>query len=384
MRITYIHQYFKTPSEPGGTRSYEFASRLARDGHDVSVICGGTNACSYEVNGFRVTQIPILYDNKMSSRQRMAAMAAFMLRSIFQAIRHPADVVLATSTPLTVAVPGILASWACRARFVFEVRDLWPSVPYELGILRDGPVYHAARLLERFTYNRADHVLALSPGMAEGVRRVNKEVPITIVPNASDHDSFATTPDRAVQIRRELGWDPADRVAVYAGSFGPTYDVLRWLNIAAHAQTWRLVLIGDGALTESAHKHAQKLGLDVDRVLLGSKAKNEVARYLAASDLCLSSLDPHPALAVNSLNKVFDALAAGRPVAFTHDGWLPELLTSCNAGWRLPKDPAQAAQFLDSLTGEDIATAAEQANQLGRSRFQREDLYHDFRSAVLP
>lgn len=384
MRITYIHQYFKTPSEAGGTRSYEFASRLARDGHDVTVICGGPTACQYQVNGFRVRQVPVSYDNKMSSRRRMAAMAAFMIRSISQAVREPADVVFATSTPLTVAVPGIIASWTRRARFVFEVRDLWPSVPYELGIIKDGPVYRAARLLERLTYSRADHVIALSPGMAEGVRKVDDRLQITTVPNASDHDIFATTPHQVAQIRSHLGWDTDDRVAVYAGSFGPTYDVLRWLHIAAQTDTWRFVLIGAGALTQSAQKLAQQLGLDVDKVLLGSKAKKEVAKYLAASNICLSSMDPHPALSINSLNKVFDALAAGRPVAFTHDGWLPELLVNRSAGWRLPGDPAQAAHFLDSLTHEDIETAAQEADQLGRSRFQREALYKSFRAALLP
>lgn len=383
MRITYLHQYFKTPEEAGGIRSYEFARRLARDGHRVTVVCGGHEAGRFETAGFRVVRLPVPYENEMSSGRRMVAMAQFMVRSIWAAVRLPADIVVATSTPLTVAVPGILASWLRRARFVFEVRDLWPSVPYQLGILRDGFVYRAARLLERLTYRRADHVVALSPGMADGVRSVNPSVPLSVVPNAADHEVFAHSADQVQQIRRDLGWSPDERVAVYAGSFGRSYDVVRWVEVAARSQRWKFVVIGAGALTGDALATARRLGVHPTQVLPGSLPKQRVARYLAAADVALSSLDQHPALEVNSLNKVFDALAAGRPVAFSHDGWLPAVLTEHGAGWRLPDGVEAAARFFDELSDADIARAAARADRLGREMFGREELYRDFRRAVL-
>ncbi|MDO5681998.1 MAG: glycosyltransferase, partial [Propionibacteriaceae bacterium] len=162
MRITYIHQYFKTPSQAGGSRSFEFASRLARDGHEVTVICGGSDARKYEIEGFTVVQLRAPYNNKYSIQRRVAAMASFMVRSVVAAAKVPADVVFATSTPLSVAVPGIIAARARNARFIFEVRDLWPEIPRALGYLNNGVLYRAARALEWFTYRSADEVVALS------------------------------------------------------------------------------------------------------------------------------------------------------------------------------------------------------------------------------
>ena len=388
MRITYIHQHFRRPDESGGTRSYEFARRLARDGHAVTVISSGSIASSYDVAGFRVMQLPVRYDNTMSVPSRIGAFVLFMARATVTASRLPVDVVLATSTPLTVAIPGVIAARIRRARFVLEVRDLWPAVPIAVGALTSRPAIWLARTLERFSYASADQIIALSPGMADGVRSVDARVPVIMVPNASDIELFRRNEAERQEIRRELGWQPDEMVLVYAGSFGRTYGVGWAVRLAAELADpkIRIVLLGSGATLGDDRVLATSLGLSAHAVRhTGALSKTETARYVAGADVVLSCLTSEPALRSLSLNKVFDALAAGRPVLFNHDGWLSDLLTASGAGWVAPEsDLVAAAALVRTLRAspDRVRLAGAAAARLGSQQFDRDLLYADFANAV--
>jgi glycosyltransferase involved in cell wall biosynthesis len=390
MRITYIHQHFRRPDESGGTRSYELARRLARDGHVVTMISSGDIASRYDVAGFQVVQLPVRYDNAMSVPHRICAFALFMARATVAAVRVRADVVLATSTPLTVAIPGVIAARIRRARFVLEVRDLWPTVPIAVGALTSRPAIWLARCLERFAYASADQIVALSPGMADGVRKVNPGVSVSTVPNASDVELFRIPEVVRQDIRRELGWLPDDTVLVYAGSFGRTYGVAWAVRLAAELADpkIRIVLIGSGATLEADRALARSLGLPDRRVRhTGALSKVETARYVAAADVALSCLTPEPALRSLSLNKVFDAFAAGRPVLTNHDGWLSDLLVEAGAGWATSgADIRRAADLVRALHFDPsrVKVAASASAELGGKRFDRDHLYDKFLASVVP
>lgn len=390
MRVTYIHQHFRRPDESGGTRSYEFARRLARDGHAVTMISSGEIATRYEVAGFRVIQLPVRYDNAMAVPARIAAFLLFMARATVAAARVPADVVLATSTPLTVAIPGVIAARLRRAKFVLEVRDLWPAVPIAVGALTSPAVIWLARQLERFAYANADVVIALSPGMADGVRSVNSRVPVTIVPNASDIELFGKSDAERHEIRRELGWQLHETVLVYAGSFGRSYGVAWTVRLAAELADGniRVVVIGSGATLDADRALATRLRVSEHALRhTGALSKTETARYVAAADVVLSCLTPEPALRSLSLNKVFDALAAGRPVLFNHDGWLSDLLVDQGAGWTTPADDlASAARLVRALRDDPdrVRRASLAAATLGSEQFDRDLLYEKFAGVVAP
>jgi UDP-N-acetylglucosamine:LPS N-acetylglucosamine transferase len=142
MKIIYLHQYFNTPTMVGSTRSYEMARRLVAYGHEVHMITswreddGRKNWFKTEENGINVHWLPVPYSNEMGFYERIKAFVKFALGSAKKAIELKGDIVFATSTPLTIAVPGIIASKINRIPMVFEVRDLWPEVPVALGILR--------------------------------------------------------------------------------------------------------------------------------------------------------------------------------------------------------------------------------------------------------
>ena len=175
MRVLYLHQYFVTPSMSGGTRSFEFARRLADAGHEVNVITANVNRCPENsaepevIDGIRVHWLPVAYSNQMSYLMRIVAFFKFAVLAARQARKVGGDIVFATSTPLTIAIPGVITSRSLKIPMVFEVRDLWPEMPIAMGALRNPVSKFLARALERFAYRHSSHIIALSPGMAKGV-----------------------------------------------------------------------------------------------------------------------------------------------------------------------------------------------------------------------
>ena len=388
MRITYIHQHFSLPNEPGGQRPWEFARRLVKDGHQVTVICGGQKQQMIDVEGVQIMRLSAPYDNTMSTPKRLISFSEFMIKAAKSAVRTKADLVFASSTPLTAAIPGIFAAYSQNVPFVFEVRDLWPEVPAQLGIIKNRSILYAARALEKFAYRAAEHVIALSPGMAEGVSRVSPATPVTVVPNASDFALFKPHAENRASIRSELGWTEEETVIVYAGSFGDSYDV-PWLvelakELYALPEKFRVVIYGRGASSERMMAEANLYGIEAEDLLPGPIPKSQVAKVLPAADYAASTMIDQPALEVNSLNKVFDALAAGTPVVFNHGGWLPDLLESVGAGLKLSRDTEEAALQLQALarSGSARQMASTAASNLGGEQFARDKLYLAFREVL--
>lgn len=389
MRIVYIHQHFNFPWEPGWQRPWQFARRLARAGHEVTVICGGKENIQEQVEGVTVRRLAAPYENAMTYGQRLRSFASFMARASWVAARERADLVFASSTPLTTAVPGIIAAKTNRVPFVFEVRDLWPEAPIALGFLKSRPIIAAAHALEKLAYRSAAHVIALSPGMEEGVLRVQPSARTTVVPNASDVENFADGRQRRAEIRAEQGWQDHETILFYAGSFGVTYDV-PWLvslagELKAAGAPVRVVIFGEGADTQRCRDIAESYGLDRYEILPGRIPRVEIERLLPAADFAVSTLVDNKALEINSLNKVFDSMAAARPVLFNHAGWLPEILGDHGAGFQLSRDPQQAAvQLQEMLSNQEInfddASAA--SLDLARTRFDRDLLFESFRNVL--
>ncbi|KAA9222760.1 glycosyltransferase family 4 protein [Corynebacterium amycolatum] len=382
MRITYIHQHFVLPGEPGGSRPYEFARRMAAAGHEVTMICGRDEAMDKTVDGIHVRRLAIPYRNEMSKRERIVSFFNFLVRASAVAARVPADVIYASSTPLTVAVPGIVAKFTQRASLVAEIRDLWPEVPIKLGYLNNPVAIFLAKQLEKAFYAASSEVVALSPSMADGVKEVAPKKRVTVIPNASDFERFDVPAEQRAAFRKEQGWGD-DVVAVYAGGFGMSYQ-LEWLvDLAAQLRrdgvgNVRFVLLGQGSDSDALYQRAENAGLDADAMFLGRQPKEDVAKYVSAADIALSPLRDDPCLEGNSLNKVFDAMAASRPVVFNHGGWLEEAATEHDAGWRLSRDiPTAAKRFAEIISDRDEMRAAGQRNrELGEKRFARDSLYN--------
>jgi len=393
MRVLYLHQYFVTPSMTGGTRSFEFAQRLVTAGHEVDVITantarGGAQSSQPEnIDGIRVHWLPVAYSNKMSYAARIAAFIKFAILAARRARRIGGDVVFATSTPLTIAIPGVLASRSLKIPMVFEVRDLWPEMPIAMGALRDPFSRYLARALERFAYRNSSHIIALSPGMARGVAETGyPREQITIIPNGCDNELLRFNTDARERFLSKHPYLGSDPLVVYGGTLGRINGVGYLVDIAHASHDLGLgvkfLIVGDGYERRSIEDRARQLGVLGKNIwLIPPVSKTEMAAVLSAACLATSLVIDLPELWKNSANKFFDALASGTPVAINHPGWQADLLNKTGAGIVLPADNAhEAARQIAELVYDEakLIAAATAAKQLATGVFDRGRLAADF------
>jgi glycosyltransferase involved in cell wall biosynthesis len=334
-----------------------------------------------EEAGIRVHWLPVPYSNHLSHGARIAAFARFAVGAALRAAGLAADVVFATSTPLTIAIPAAWAARRLRVPMVFEVRDLWPEVPIAMGALRDPLSRCAARRLERFAYARAARVVALSPGMADGVAKTGyPRGRISVVPNAADLDLFHRDASRGLAWRRRHGIEEGKLLVAYTGTLGRANGVAYLVDVAEALKSdprFAFVVAGDGQEREMIETRARERAvLGHNLWMLPPMPKSEMSDALAATDIATTLFLPLPALEANSANKFFDGLAAGCCVAVNIGGWQAELLESAGAGIRLSRNPQTAARQLQSLADDPacIASAGRNARRLAEAQFSRDKL----------
>jgi len=401
LKIIYLHQYFNTPSMSGGTRSYEMARRLVKMGHEVHILTSYRDHCATSgwfvtnEDGINIHWFPISYSNKYSDLQRIMAFLKFLIVATHRGRALTADLVFATSTPLTIAIPGYLISRRLSVPMVFEVRDLWPTLPIAIGSLRNPVLRWLAFKLERFAYVNSKHVVALSDGMKDGVvaSGYNPEK-VHVIPNSCDLDFFSVSDDgeASSRFRAENNIPGNAKLIIYCGTFGRINGVDYLVDLASSLSDvpdLYFLAIGEGAEFDNVAELAGLRGvLNKNFRLLPSVSKAEMPSILAAADLATSLFIPLKEMEANSANKFFDALAAGLPVLLNYGGWQSKLLVDNEAGLQLDRDIKVAAYQLRQLLSDSrkIRKWGLNARNLGESQFSRDDLAlkleHVFKEAV--
>ena len=390
MKIVYLHQYFVTPSMAGGGRSYEMARRLVAAGHEVHMVTSDQDVAPKEESwrrtveaGIDVHWASVPYDNSMSYGRRVRAFFEFAWLAGRRAASLNADVIFATSTPLTIALPAVFASRRAACPLVFEVRDLWPAVPIAIGAIRNPLLIAAAKWLERFAYRNSSRVVALAPGMAESVAETGyPSEKLTVIPNGCDLATFA---DESVgqDLRSRYPWLGSRKLVVFTGTFGLVNGMDYLPRLAAAVLQLdpevRFVAVGGGREFGATETLARTLGvLDRSLFLLGKQPKAVASKWTVAADINLA-LFTGPSIVWRDAvqNKFFDSLAAGRPVASNFRGWQSIVAEEAGAGLTLPADdiPAAAAALTAALQSDDwLESAGTAARSLAETRFDRDQL----------
>ena len=327
MKILYFHQHFTTPTQAGGTRSYELAQRLIAKGHSVCMVCGETAKLSLPetnvkgihqgmIDGIRVIQIALPYSNKDGIDKRAWTFLKFAWRGISIALKEDYDLLFATSTPLTAGIPGIVMKLFRKKKFVFEVRDLWPELPKALG-MRNPFWLWGMSALEWLSYHCADACIGLSPGICVGIKKrsqINK--PIAMIPNGCDLEIFKPS------LRDNLlleGVKPTDKVVIFTGAHGVANGLDAILDAAAVLKDMGrddivLVFVGDGKVKPHLMERARKEQLDNCK-FYAPMPKTELNKLVASADVGLMVLANVPAFYYGtSPNKFFDYISSGLPV----------------------------------------------------------------------
>lgn len=394
MKILYFHQYFATPKGATGTRSYEMARRMVARGHEVTMVCGsvavGSTGLEGEfckgrregnVDGIHVVEFDLPYGNRDRLLKRTLTFLRYVARSIGVTLFGKYDLVFATSTPLTAAIPGIVARLVRRKIFVFEVRDLWPELPKAMGVIRNPLVLGLMSLLERLAYLHADGLVGLSPGISRGLARFGKPPGrICTVPNGCDLADFG---GRETGERWRPSGIPRDRLlAVFSGAMGIANRVEAALDVAATLKARgrsdiSILLIGDGRQRDSIAARVSREGLD-NVTVHPPVPKLRLQSLLRDCDVGLQMLANVPAFYYGtSPNKFFDYLASGLPIIVNYPGWLADLVTANGCGLAVPpEDPEAFADALVRLADDRMATRdmGRRARQLGERDFDRDRL----------
>jgi glycosyltransferase involved in cell wall biosynthesis len=383
MHILYLHQYFATRKGITGTRSYEFARHLVRKGHRVTMITSGLANQEFPVpdgkeytelesEGIRVVPIAAAYNdpnvgNGMNGWQRMLNFYQFARLAVRVGKKLPRpDVVFATHTPLPIGLAGLALGRHFGVPFVFEVRDLWPEALINVGALNNPLAIWWLKRMAAKIYAGAQHIVALSPGIKEGI--VCRGVPaekITVIPNGSDLDLFGPAVDGSAE-RKRLGL--GDKfAAVYFGAMGLANGleyILEAARILAERGNDRIVLVlhGSGGKRPELEQMARQHKLSNVFFSEPAPGKEHVARIVAACQACLTiyrATKEHSW----SPNKMFDALAAGKPVLINVPGWLSQTIENNHCGRSL--DPHRPQMLADAL--EELAADPELCREMGKN-----------------
>lgn len=386
MKIIYVHQYFKTYDEGGSSRSYYLARALVQAGHEVDMITSH-NAKRYRkavIDGITVHYLPVFYDNKFGFWRRVFAFITFIVRAyrLAAGIRG-VNVCYATSTPLTVGAIALALKWRKGIPFYFEVRDLWPLAPVQMGVIRNRLLQKLLFALERKIYRKAEKIIALSPGMVPYIAGKADRSKIYVISNMADCNFFRSEQKNSL-IAEQYGVS-GKFVISYCGAIGDVNRLDYLLNAAGYFQANGLnqvyfLIAGKGKELERLQQLAQKHKLR-NVSFLGYLTKYKVRELLSITDAVYVSFDRKPVLQTGSPNKFFDGLAAGKLCIVNTKGWIKELIESEGCGFYA--DPLQPHRFLEKLvpylrSRTALTQAQGRARQLAENHFSRELLTRRF------
>lgn len=343
MHLLLIHQAFTTLKGAGGTRHYELADHLVNDGHNVTVIASDVDYLAGRVidegeepgdSRIRVDRVRITRRFHSSFFTRLLGYSIFMVKSFISAatVRN-VDIVMGTSPPLFQGISAFLVAKLKRKPFVFEVRDLWPDFVIQIGALTNPILIFLARMVERSLYRTADALIINSPGFRQHLVECGaNENDIFLVSNGVEAAMFDPE-SRGEQFREENNLDGCF-VVLYAGAIGISNDIgvlLDAAEILSKENDIKVVLVGAGNELEKMKEYAEIKALrNVE--FLPPVSKDEIPAVISAADVCVAILKGIPMFKTTYPNKVFDYMAAARPIILAIDGVIREVVEEADAG----------------------------------------------------
>jgi glycosyltransferase involved in cell wall biosynthesis len=375
MKLIYIHQYYKTLTEPGPHRSAHLTNYLSRAGWEVHIIAAGD--CNMrkhaEIKGVYEHFLPVRYDQKMNYFSRSIAFLHFMILATFKALSlGKADMLYASSTPLSVGMTAVLMKFIRNQKYIFEVRDLWPGVPVEMGILRNSLLVKGLQWIEALIYNNAEAVVCLSPEIAQNISQRFENVKTVVFTNMGDVDFHQKAwHDKKIDTLLPEG----KTIISYTGALGKANHLVFFLEAAKASMHACLplyfVIAGEGSEKQRLKQMAKEKRLN-NLVFTGLLSRIEYATLLSRCHFVYVSFAPYPLLWSGSPNKFFDALAAGKAVVVNFSGWVRKLVEEERIGMYL--DPAKPDEFVIMMkeiieNPGQISKMQENALNLSKQRF---------------
>lgn len=380
MKLIYIHQHFTTNQGSGGTRSYDIAKYMVQAGHEVRMICGIYDSsglkpmpwyklfCRQTMDGIDVIICNVVSSNRHSAMRRTLSYIWFAILATFATLYiRKVDLVFATSTPLTVGIPGYISAKLNQVPFVFEVRDLWPE-----SFIRSGWVtgkelnIRMMGWLEVFIYNHATKILLVSPGFEKRLieRGFRAEKMKTILLGA-DGDMFKEIrPNEEFLDKYGLR---NKKIAIFTGAHGKSNGLYYVLDAAKECKDRTdiaYVLIGDGYEKKNLIKATQQKNLN-NVIFADPVSKTDLPGILGVCHIGLMILryigEPRPV----TPNKIFDYMFMGMPSLVNFEGSTIQMVEADECGLYVdPKNSQDLAAKVKMLA--DNPKMREELGEKGR------------------
>ena len=398
MRILLIHQYFLEKDDPGGSRFNEMTRMWVKKGHEVVVLAGMVNGATglknKKYNGkffvrdeyqkhLIVLRCYTARSYNVNYLGRIWSYVSFILSSCWGGIfkcDHKYDIIIVTSPPLFVGLPAIFLSKIKRVPYIFEVRDLWPESAIDTGVISNKWLIKASEQLEKLLYRGAKLIVVLTPAFKTNLRDVKgiSENKIVYIPNAADFslsESLLQNFDPS-SLRTELGITNKF-VVTYVGAHGVANHLSQLIDAAELLKETDIVflLIGDG-MEKNSLKHRAKVKKLSNVVFLDPVPKNDVFKYILASDLGASVLKKADTFKTIYSNKTFDYMACKKPVLMVIDGISKDLIEAANCGvYAEPENIKDIAQkIIDYRSRENFSEQGENGYHYVKENFDRKTL----------
>lgn len=331
------------------------------------------------IGGVIVHYLPVPYDNNFSFNKRILAFLKFSLLACKTSISiKKVDICYVMTSPLTT---GLIALWIKFTRniaYIFEVGDLWPLIPVEIGAINSPLLKSLLFLFEKLCYRNASGLVALSPGIAEYMQSIVPEKPIEIIPNVADIDFFQQE-EKQEALKQKYGINN-EFVISYTGALGLA-NHLEYMLEAAEASLplpVKFLVVGEGAEKERLLKLRSDKSLE-NVIFLPHTDKKGIKEIHNVSDAIYISFINIKSINTGSPNKLFDGLASGKLIITNFDGWIKKLIESNDAGFAYAPDSSQV--FLEKLltfigNKEKLKSFQKNSRQLAENSFSLEELSH--------
>ncbi|RCK77985.1 MAG: Glycosyltransferase [Candidatus Ozemobacter sibiricus] len=394
-RLLIVSQFYYPDITAAAFRIKETADLLAARGHAVHVIAGEPHKARAEGEGplddgrITVTRVPLVKADGAGTWNYIRHYLSFMTGAILASWRHPPrfDVVWASSPPLFTAVAGLIIARLKKARFVLDIRDLWPESAVVAGQLGEqGLLFRGAKQVERLLYRAADRLTCVAQPMADQIAATGGVPRPTVIYNGIPARYLADRPDRAAPPPEPApaeGAAPApasrDLEILYVGNLGHVQSIEIVLEAARLLQAEgltdiRFTLIGAGVRLPALREQAAALGLT--RVAFpGVLPKPDALARMRQGSALVLLLKDDGTMDKTIPSKVFDYMAAGRPILYGLRGEAREILGRVPGNLEFsPSSAASLADAIKKLRAEfpARATQASQNREIVQAEFLRE------------
>lgn len=385
MKVLILHQHYKTPATGGAIRSYYLAKALANKGVTTVVITAHNEKVYKQeiTDGMEVHYLPIAYDNRFGFFARSWSFLKYVRASVTLAHRfRDADYCYAISVPLTVGLAALWIKMRYKIPYIFEVGDLWPEAPVQLGFIKNVVFAQSLYALEKRIYKSAKSIVALSPSIQTAIEKKVPGKTVHLVPNMADCDFYKPEKkDPALEVQFAV---QNKLVVSYIGALGVANGLdyfLECVNATRKAQLpVHFFMCGDGAELERLKGHAQSLGL-TNLTFLDFRNRDGVKKLLNITDAMFVCYKQVPVLETGSPNKFFDGLAAGKLIVINFGGWIKAEVEAARCGFHY--NPQQPTEFVKKLSayvyeGGLLERAQSAARKLAEEKYSRKQLSEVF------